>query len=181
MASPVERGTAVPQRKTPNSAGADNVVNRIVGRLEGRGIPDILQQFGASSVVKTWGVNPTGFEFTCNNRKALIEAFESNPGFGRSPGPRWMERVNHKVQFREVSDNWSLHVIIPTNPRDPCIVHLDSVSVVAGRDRHGNVTLKNADAIQRHLAIDSELKALRFDVTESRLSTPLDGERGTSF
>jgi hypothetical protein len=92
-----------------------------------------------------------------------------------------MERVNHKVQFREVSDNGSLHVIIPTRLSEPCIVHLDSVSVVAGRDRNGNVILKNSDAIQRHLAVDWELKALRFDVTESRLSTPLDGERGTGF
>lgn len=179
MANPVERGTATPRRKTANSTAAEGVVSRIVGRLEGRGIPDILQHYDASVIGYPWGENPIGFKFTCNNRRGLIKDLSSNLGFAESPG--WIERMFRDVEFREVSDNGSLHVVFPNNSREPCVVHLDSVSVVAGRDEKGKVIFKNADTIQRHLALDDKLKYLRFDVTERRLSTPLDGERGTIF
>ena len=179
MANSVERGTATPRRKTANGTAAEGIVSRILGRLEGRGIPDILQHYGAAVIGYPWDENPIGFKFTCNNRRGLIKALALNPGFAESP--EWIERMFRDVEYREVSDNGSLHVVFPNNSREPCVVHLDSVSVVAGRDENGKVIFKNADTIQRHIALDSRLKYLRFDVTERRLSTPLDGERGTSF
>jgi hypothetical protein len=152
----------------------------IKNRMKRQGI-DLDRYIGR--ITSRWDTTPCGFGFTCKDRAtymALMQGLIDNPNFGSDS---MIGGSQHKgASFREVSQPDSLHIILSSRPdpsmskpsdpvRATCSVHLDSVSVVAGRDPKTRQVIYDPGKVLQHLATDLK-------------HTPLimpGGERGIVF
>lgn len=117
-------------------------------------------------VTNKWDEAPRGFGFTCKDRAAytsLMCALVQNGHFGADNMKGGSQ--HHGASFREVSQSDSLHIILSTRPdpnmskpsdpvRATCSVHLDTVSVVLGRDPKNRQVIYDPGKVLQHLASD---------------------------
>lgn len=136
----------------------DRTVVLIKNRIKGQGI-DLDRYIG--QIGRPWQDTPCGFPFTCKDKAtyaALMNALILSPNFGSDS---MIGGSQHKgVSFREVSQPDSLHIILSSRP-DPndsikatCSIHLDSVSVVAGKDPKTRQVNYDLGKVLQHLATD---------------------------
>ena len=133
----------------------DKTVVSIKRRMRNRGI-DLDQYIGR--ITNKWDSTPAGFKFTCKNNacyKSLMKAMVLNVNFGCD---NMIGSSQHQgSSFREVSNTDSLHIIISTRSDKEgatCSIHLDSVSVVTGRDSKTRQVIYNPGKVLQHIATD---------------------------
>jgi hypothetical protein len=136
----------------------DRTVALIKNRMKGLGI-DLDKYIG--EIGDKWSDTPSGFSFTCKDKAAyiaLMTAVVQNLRFGTD---NMVGGSQHQgVSFREVNQPDSLHIVLSTrpDPKDPvkatCSIHLDSVSVVLGRDSTTGQVNYDVGKVFQHLATD---------------------------
>jgi hypothetical protein len=127
-----------------------NLVQQIKQRMLSDGI-DLDEYIG--KIWETWPT-PPGFRFeykTPGSGSRLSSTLSQSLNFARTT---WVDGSVHPgVQFREVSMDGSLHIVV----RDPIgsmgSIHLDRVSIVLDRSSDGSVILKMDNTLQ-HGATD---------------------------
>src|SRR3990172_5617284 len=122
------------------------------------------------SITDHWDSTPQGFKFTCKDRKGLMMALIQNAQFAADTSLGG--KMHQGVSWREVSKSNSLHIIVRKGHAtkgqsavDTGTIHLDSVSVVAGRNPQTRGCLYDYGAVLQHVATD--LKHARFIVPTS--------------
>jgi hypothetical protein len=106
-------------------------------------------------VTLLWRSTPMGFKFTCSQTDTLARALRFSPRFALATA--FFDVRPDAVIFREVSQPDSLHFRLPKDPAAECSVHLDSVSIVEGRDAAGQVIYaSDLEVLERHLRIDKQ-------------------------
>ena len=131
-------------------------VQIVMKRLYRHGIN--IQSYCREFSDEPFGSNPYGFNFFCLHGPTLVNVLKQNRGFGKANAVfdlKWNCDV-----FREVSGPDSLHIIINRNPAKRSVIHLDSISIVEGRDSAGQIIYAEDLALQmRHLRVDLLHKA----------------------
>lgn len=143
----------------------DNVrtVISIKNRMKKLGV-DLDRYIG--QITNKWDTTPRGFGFTCKDKNAytaLMGALIQNLHFGSDNMIGGSQ--HHGASFREVSEPDSLHIILSTRPdpsmskpsdrlRATCSIHLDSVSVITGRDPTTKQVIYDPGKVLQHLATD---------------------------
>ena len=141
----------------------DPTVVTIKNRMKRRGV-DLDRYIG--DITNTWNKIPGGFGFTCKDKNtymALMNVLVQNPGFGSDSMVGGSQ--HHGVSFREISQPDSLHIILSNRPdpsmskpsdrlRATCSIHLDSVSVVTGKDAKTSQVIYDSGKVLQHLATD---------------------------
>jgi len=130
--------------------GASSTVKGIKARMRSRGID--LDQY-IERVTNSWDSTPCGFGFTCTDKAhwhSLLDALTRSSNFGVDTGLGASQHPG--VSFREVSTPDSAHITMTIRP-DPktgatCSIHVDSVSVVRGRDQGGKALYDCGRALQ---------------------------------
>lgn len=140
----------------------DRTVVLIKNRMKRLGI-DMDCYIG--QITNKWNDTPSGFGFTCKDKAAytaLMDALVQNPNIASDSMKGGSE---HKgASFREASQPDSLHIILSTRPdpdmskpsdrvRATCSIHLDTVSVVKGRDSNG-LAIYDLGKVLQHRATD---------------------------
>ena len=130
----------------------DTVVSRINERLE-QFAHIKIQNFVSSIIGRPWKVIPIGFKFFCKDADGLARALHFSPRFALATAR--FDQVVNGIVFREVSRPNSLHFTLYADPKAECVVHLDSVSIVVGRDPLGHAMyVTDISVLLRHLAVD---------------------------
>jgi hypothetical protein len=134
------------------SDSTDSIVGQIKGRVNGLRIP--IDKFIQKITFVYERPAPIGFDFDCSNTKELIAHLSLNLNFGldnqSEVAGHTATRLARGLSFREVSSHGSIHFEISKLDVN---VHLDTISVVAGRDEHGNIIYNTGNLLQ-HLASD---------------------------
>jgi hypothetical protein len=130
----------------------DGKVQLIQSRLIHLGL--ILTPF-LDEVTRVYPPNgPIGFDFKCEDISGLFAAVKYNPHFGydnpRNIAGHVATELAHGISFREDNQQDSLHFEIA---KDICNVHIDSISVVAGKDESGDIIYNTANLLQ-HISSD---------------------------
>ena len=131
-----------------------NVHERVCARLRALGLPNNL--IPLACVIDAWPSNPTGFHFTYLD--AARRAVEANFHFAREHA--LFERVEGIVApdcaFREAGHDESVHFIFRMRGNAPCVVHVDSISIVEARDSRTGRAIYRDDlgTLIEHVRVD---------------------------
>jgi hypothetical protein len=140
----------------------DRTVVVIKSRMQRLGV-DLDRYIG--EITNKWDVVPSGFGFTCKNKSAYMDLMDDLVQNQRIASDSMMGGSQHQgASFREAGQPDSLHIILSTRPdpsmskptdriRATCSIHLDSVSVVKGRDSNGHAIYDYGKVLQ-HVATD---------------------------
>ena len=97
---------------------------------------------------------PIGFDFECSNTRELIAMLSLNLNFGVDDTSQALghlaTRLSTGLSFRQVDSTSSIHFEVSLLTVN---VHLDTVSVVLGRDEHGRIIYDTGEVLQ-HLVND---------------------------
>ena len=133
----------------------DKTVVSIKNRMKQLGVD--LDKY-VDRITNKWDSTPAGFGFTCKDNNAytrLRNALIQNSHFGGDSMIGGSQ--HHGISFREVNKFDSLHVILSTKADRigaTCSIHLDSVSVVTGRDSKNGQVIYDPGKVLQHLATD---------------------------
>jgi hypothetical protein len=97
-----------------------------------------------------------GFGFVHKEYDRLLVALVMSSNFGSDT--TFGGKLHSGLSFREITTPDSLHITLSERPdpktHDTCSIHLDSVSIVAGRDPNSRTVNYNYGKGLQHLATD---------------------------
>jgi len=123
-----------------------NILRRIKHRMAVLGIG--MDTYIETAIIDSWESNPPGFKFRCRDFNGFVRALYYNQNFARATA--LFDQIPDGIAYREVQKTDSLHVILRRAHNAECNIHIDSISIVEGRDSQGQAIYVEVMAVLFH-------------------------------